>query len=150
MEEIKLLRICLEATKHDLKIITVNIKDKAIIQKCEDYVKDQDREEDVCIDFKLHRNKPDYGIFYMDTNEIDNVSISDFYIILKNLVVFLNRNNISWEGTDFGFEIIKNIEGTHRFNIIPGFIIMGRNKFTLVYPNEGKVITHEFSFMDKL
>ena len=142
-------RILLESSD-DLYIITVKVEDKAHKQKCEDYIKDQNTEEDICTSFELCGDDINYGTFYIDNLQIDLLGLEYLLEILRKITNLLNKNNIGWEGRKFKFETGK--WSKDRFlRLGPGFGIVTKSKFILIFSDEeNNIIKHEFSLMDKL
>lgn len=88
--------------------------------------------------------------FYIHEN-LGQVGIKELVEQLRKLIEYLDKNNISWKGNKTGFEL-TNYKSKEGFLILgPGFIIITKTKFILIYSDtENDIIKQEFSLMKKL
>ena len=150
MEVAKNMYINLNLTDKDLVIIFTENLGEENKQKCRDYVNDQKEEEEICVSFVICDDDSNYGNFYIKNSQIDLLGIDDILNMLKKLVIFLNRNNIKWDGNKIGFMLSKN-EPNYIIDLGPGIGIITKNKFILVYSDkENNILKNDFSLMDKL
>lgn len=117
-----------ESLIQDLILIDVSKK-----QLCFDYVKDIDILFLVCTD------DSSCGYFYIEKNFVDLISIDELLIILRKLIVFINKTGMEWSGNKFGGSLTEFVGEYFRIQKTK-FILIFTNNSDELYRNEYMLI----------